>query len=504
MSPENTSQKLNNPGITDEEKRRKHAEAQRKYRERNLEATREKARERMSRLRESAKPLKARLQRKQRRGRDAENREVLRKRKFVAEFGQDAFHDYYLPHLRLLAVDELPGISRQYRKDVANTPEAHKEKGGDTKKKKAKKEPLFLQLQKFEAARDESVASVPIRPNQSAALPFFKCPSPLSSMICRLPFYPNHGNYKSDDEHDLNARKFWFLVLRAGLFTKRLHLSHARGGGCSLGGALSRLPHPRRPKRRRLGRGGRPLFLPSTVSDPRAFHTAFDDTSTLHPGKTVRASIKREVRASIKREVCASVKREAPSLVKEVAKAPLFRDDGEVSPLSRPRKRPTPPSPPSSRKRSPSATAHSVSPRTPGPDASPSHASPPSTGTSAGSISSVSSLSASVGSSASRAAPPLRSLPWYPPSSRPAAAYSHAGSSARVGAGTQARHHAKPPVLFNKTTRVLYKDPLETDVSPLGTCSATAVREMGKEDSVQVLEVEDLEEFFSAPSRAAA
>jgi hypothetical protein len=39
MSPENTSQKLNNPGITDEEKRRKHAEAQRKYRERYFVST---------------------------------------------------------------------------------------------------------------------------------------------------------------------------------------------------------------------------------------------------------------------------------------------------------------------------------------------------------------------------------------------------------------------------------------------------------------------------------
>ncbi|KAJ7791103.1 hypothetical protein B0H13DRAFT_1936071 [Mycena leptocephala] len=51
----------------------------------------------------NTKPLKARLQRKQRRGRDAENREVLRKRKFVAEFGETAFHDYYLTHQRLLA-----------------------------------------------------------------------------------------------------------------------------------------------------------------------------------------------------------------------------------------------------------------------------------------------------------------------------------------------------------------------------------------------------------------
>jgi hypothetical protein len=53
-------------------------------------------------------------------------------RKFVAEFGEAAFHDYYLTHQRLLGVDELPGISRQYRKDI------HK-KGSEAKKTKAKK-----------------------------------------------------------------------------------------------------------------------------------------------------------------------------------------------------------------------------------------------------------------------------------------------------------------------------------------------------------------------------
>jgi hypothetical protein len=51
-----------------------------------------------------------------------------------------AFHDYYLAHQRLLGIDELPGISRQYRKDMANAPEAHKEKDGEAKQKKAKKE----------------------------------------------------------------------------------------------------------------------------------------------------------------------------------------------------------------------------------------------------------------------------------------------------------------------------------------------------------------------------
>ncbi|KAJ6543237.1 hypothetical protein DFH09DRAFT_1088933 [Mycena vulgaris] len=134
MSSPNTCEKLDKLAVTNKEKRSKRAETQCKYRERNLEATREKARERMSRLRASTKPLEALLERKQRRGRDADNREVLCKRTFVAEFGEDAFFDYYLVHQRLLAVDHLPGVSHQYRKDLANAPEAHRadeEEGAD-------------------------------------------------------------------------------------------------------------------------------------------------------------------------------------------------------------------------------------------------------------------------------------------------------------------------------------------------------------------------------------
>lgn len=70
-------------------------------------------------------------------------------RKFVAEFGEDAFFAYYLPHLRLLGVDHLPGVAQQYRRDVAaaNRPDTprttRKRKGGggkaDTPKVPSKK-----------------------------------------------------------------------------------------------------------------------------------------------------------------------------------------------------------------------------------------------------------------------------------------------------------------------------------------------------------------------------
>jgi hypothetical protein len=64
-------------------------------------------------------------------------------RKFIADYGEDAFYGYYLAEQRLLGIDELPGISRRYRKGMVNAPEApggQKEKGGGThKKKKASK-----------------------------------------------------------------------------------------------------------------------------------------------------------------------------------------------------------------------------------------------------------------------------------------------------------------------------------------------------------------------------
>ncbi|KAJ7763254.1 hypothetical protein B0H14DRAFT_3510662 [Mycena olivaceomarginata] len=42
-----------------------------------------------------------------------------------------------------------------------------------------------------------------------------------SHPVCKIPFEPNPENYKSDAEHDANARKHWYLVLGVGLFTKK-------------------------------------------------------------------------------------------------------------------------------------------------------------------------------------------------------------------------------------------------------------------------------------------
>ncbi|KAJ7191135.1 hypothetical protein GGX14DRAFT_579234 [Mycena pura] len=342
-------------------------------------------------------------------------------------------------------------------------------------------------------------------------------------VACQAPFYPNRGNYKTYREHNGNSRKSWFLVLRAGLFTKRTDAQYQadisgspvltfrmREEAEAHWAANCREPHPHRRDdggdqgSEEVEEGKVPLFRendevsplsrarelpthsvsprmpasPGRVSPPGGDQGSEEDSRPFPPppfSTPARSGPRSRTRAcsTPANAVRNSVKREPP--VKdgvEEGKVPLFREDDEVSPLSRARELPT----------------HSRSPRM---SASPSRASPPSTGMSAGSVSSVSSLSASVGSSASRTEPPLRS-PRRPPSPRPAATCLHAGGSPSMRARAQSRHHTGLPVLFNNSTRTLYKD------------AATAVREMGKEDSIQVLELEDLEEFLSSPPRAAA
>ncbi|KAJ7801168.1 hypothetical protein B0H14DRAFT_3489932 [Mycena olivaceomarginata] len=43
-----------------------------------------------------------------------------------------------------------------------------------------------------------------------------------SHPVCKIPFEPNPENYKSDAEHDANARKHWYLVLGVGLFNQKM------------------------------------------------------------------------------------------------------------------------------------------------------------------------------------------------------------------------------------------------------------------------------------------
>ncbi|KAJ7208899.1 hypothetical protein GGX14DRAFT_395524 [Mycena pura] len=361
------------------------------------------------------------------------------------------------------------------------------------------------------APNNDQNVKTPIRPNHLLSFT-------TSSMICEAPFYPNRGNYTTDREHDSNARKSWFLVLCAGLFTKKTDAEYqADVSGAPVLTFRTRADaeahwasncHAFHPHGH--DKGSEEEKEPSGPSSPPPFSTPARSAprSATHarstPANAVRSPAKLPGHASIKRqppvedeveerkvplfrendEVSplsrtrnlpgrASAKRQPP-VEDEVEErtVPLFREDDEVSPLSRTRKLPGR----ASAKRQPSVEDEveertvplfreddEVSPLsrtrklpTHGPDG---HASPSSTDMSAGSISSVSSLSASVGSSASRA-PPFCPLPRRLPSSGPTVPCVQAGGSASAGsasAGVGAR--LDEPVLFNTSTRTLYKDP---------------------------------------------
>ncbi|KAJ7120516.1 hypothetical protein C8R43DRAFT_1136892 [Mycena crocata] len=113
----------------EEEKRKRHAKAQREYRNRNLEATRAKARERMADLRSRIQSPKQRyLARKNRRKTDADYREQLRRQKFVAEFGHEAFLEFYYPQYKICGTPHLAGVRTPWEEAAANKAECEKKK----------------------------------------------------------------------------------------------------------------------------------------------------------------------------------------------------------------------------------------------------------------------------------------------------------------------------------------------------------------------------------------
>ncbi|KAJ7144072.1 hypothetical protein C8R44DRAFT_865069 [Mycena epipterygia] len=264
-------------------------------------------------LRKSTKRLKKRLQRKQHRGRDADNREVLHKRKFIAKFGEDTFYDYYLPHLRELSVAHLPGVAQQYHKDMANAPEARGAAVSSC--------PIFIYGTR-EEAEDRWAAN------------------------CCL--YNTHGGYNEEAEDEESDSS----------------------------GSSASSPAPTAPSV--------PTPAPSMPCS-----TTWGCSTHSTPHKAARASVKRKpTRSSIKRDASEEFKaplfREdgevsllrhprknttpssPPSLVKEEAKAPHFKEGDEAVHLVCPPKCSTPPSPPSSRKRGTPAHVHSLLLHTPG------------------------------------------------------------------------------------------------------------------------------------------
>ncbi|KAJ7831315.1 hypothetical protein B0H14DRAFT_3464160 [Mycena olivaceomarginata] len=155
-------------------------------------------------------------------------------------------------------------------------------------------------------------------------------------MICQAPFYPNRGNYMTDHEHDGNAHKSWFLVLRAGLFTKKTDTEHqADISGCPIFTFRTRAeaeaqwaahcsqthPHGCENDAGHNDEGSEDEDDPSRPSSPPPFLT---------PARSAPRSTPR-TRSTPANAVRASVKREAPvkDEVKE-AKTPLFWKDGKA------------------------------------------------------------------------------------------------------------------------------------------------------------------------------
>ncbi|KAJ7119322.1 hypothetical protein C8R43DRAFT_1137017 [Mycena crocata] len=176
------------PPTAEENKRFKHAEAQRRYRERKLEETRAKARERMAQLRGNRTPEQVRAAAEKRRPADAERREVVRRRKFRETYGEDAFFDLYIPQYALQGVKHLPYL----RLDPA-----------DLKKK-----------QEEQAEREEREKRQ-TNHSHSSRLPCMAQRRP-----CEAAFFPDDTNFDGRKTHDQSKRKMYFVVPWKGIFTK--------------------------------------------------------------------------------------------------------------------------------------------------------------------------------------------------------------------------------------------------------------------------------------------
>ncbi|KAJ7306874.1 hypothetical protein DFH08DRAFT_944691, partial [Mycena albidolilacea] len=129
MSTQDSGQPSNSFWTPEREKRWRHAEAQRRYREKNLVETRTRAKLRMERLRNNFFCSKEATQiaRERRRRWDADYREQVRRSKFCTKFGHRAFLDYYFP-LYSTHGPHLPGLKFVWNDDEARARKSHKAK----------------------------------------------------------------------------------------------------------------------------------------------------------------------------------------------------------------------------------------------------------------------------------------------------------------------------------------------------------------------------------------
>ncbi|KAJ7715705.1 hypothetical protein B0H14DRAFT_2644063 [Mycena olivaceomarginata] len=89
-----------------DQRSKRHAEAQERYREKNLETTRAKAHERMQRLRVNRTPEQVLKASENRRSSDADYNE----QRFVGKYGPLHYLDYYCPQYKLQGKRHLVGL----------------------------------------------------------------------------------------------------------------------------------------------------------------------------------------------------------------------------------------------------------------------------------------------------------------------------------------------------------------------------------------------------------
>ncbi|KAJ7343743.1 hypothetical protein DFH08DRAFT_810295 [Mycena albidolilacea] len=359
---------------------------------------------------------------------------------------------------------------------------------------------------------------------------------------CDMPFFPNAGNFTRFKEHDKNPRKFWFLGLSDGLFTKKTDVDAAAGSskvyifftrkeardkwdqnclrqhthdgdgrvvpdseaensdGASVssdenGSSMhSTASNPRRPTASTTGRptastAGRPTPVRNAAAHRTASHKSYSSAPKGTPPKRESPRVSAPLRM-------VSPRPQSRAPVKKEVVLPLWRED-------------TPPL----EMEVDTVPVHDATPSIRVSSQNPSLAS-------SSSVSSVSSISATssegggqphpfrdlaASASTPRAAPsPSRLLNRVPAAAPkkgasvpfpPAAHASTPGSSAsaapraHAGASNSGTSNSRAPYLYNETSRKLYKD------------AQKAVEEMGDTNTVQVVDYKDVVQCLSAGGR---
>ncbi|KAJ7816684.1 hypothetical protein B0H14DRAFT_2602488 [Mycena olivaceomarginata] len=510
---------------------------------RNLEKTREKARQQMQLAPHTAESMAKAAEKCY--ARNADYRESLRKRKFVAQFGEEAFFGFYLPQHKRRGAEYLPGLAVKYAQ-LEKHEHLVKEKGGGKATQAQVQGEDKMSVSRWGCYSDFETSPKAAwhvhNPNHSL---YF-----LSQWTLAIyPFFPNAGNFVGFKEHDKNPRKFWFLVLSDGLFTKKTD-EEAASGSSKVYIFFTRKEARDKWDKNCLQRhthdgNGRVVPDSEEEEDSDGASLSSDDNSPSMRSVSSTASCPTPIRKTTVPPAHRTTlqnspkptpppKRESPRVsallhivsprpqsripVKKEFVLPLFRDDTpplemevdtapahEVTPRSKPLKTGATPLHSTSLATPPSGVSHphpfrdltaSVSaPRAPpSPSRFPNRA-PPTSSEGVSHPHPFRDLSASV------SAPRVPPSPSRFPSRAPAATSVHLPPAARGSAsgssGSAAPHphaggpnsgpsNSRPPFLYNETSRKLYKD------------AQKAIQEMGDTDTVHVVDYKDAVQYLSA------